>query len=66
MANMEMEVNAELQSAYNTPVHTVVWQISLQKYPAATDFTDWRDMSSTAALETSFQNQVVSHTIVSS
>jgi hypothetical protein len=66
MAFEAMEINAELQSAYNTPVHSVVWQISIQKYPAAADFTDWKDMGTSAALETSYQNAAATHTIVSS
>ena len=49
---------AFLATRHNVDDVYALWQVSLQKYPAATMFTDWRDdnTADNISLETNLQN----------
>ena len=55
---LDEEFEAVLAPRHNVNDAYVLWQVSLQKYPAATMFTDWRDYNTedNISLETNLQN----------
>jgi hypothetical protein len=58
IVEMDAEFEAVLAPRPNVNDEYVVWQVSLQTYPAATMFSDWRDYTAedNTSLETNFQN----------
>ena len=55
---LDGEFEAVLAPRHNVNDVYALWQVSLQKYPAATMFTDWRDYNTedNTSLETNLQN----------
>jgi hypothetical protein len=63
---LDQEFEAVLAPRHNVSDNHVVWQVSMQKYPAATMFTDWRDYNQedNTSLETNHQNHQPGCTIL--
>jgi hypothetical protein len=63
---LDEEFEAVLAPRHNVNDVYVLWQVSLQKYPAATMFTDWRDYNTedNTSLETNLQNHQPGCTIL--
>jgi hypothetical protein len=63
---LDDEFEAVMAPRQNVNDVYALWQVSLQKYPAATMFTDWRDYNTedNTSLETNLQNHRAGCTIL--